>query len=146
MNPGLLQKAFFSLTFFFLFVMLFFLYLKDYFHGIFCKVTGNPQRETDEETEFVLDSVSHVSCTLARGTTGCSISLCFHFFCVCVWSLLNGSLQQHLSHLCPLFFVLSLPRSPPFSGPACLVPRALYLLNSPQKEKKCTPNINKTSL
>lgn len=47
------------------------------------------ERNGDKETEVVSDSISRVSCTLARGTSGCSVSLYFlfsffWFVCVCV--------------------------------------------------------------
>lgn len=65
------------------------------------------------------------------------------FFCVCAWSLLTGS-QRHPSPFPRIFLLPSLP-SFLKSCILYLVPRALYLLNLPQKEKKHLPNISKTS-
>lgn len=99
-----------------------------------CKVTGNMERETD--------SLSHVSCTLARGTVGVfNVSLFSLFFCVCVCVCVVFIDSVPEATTFPLFP----PHVLPFSGPTYLVPRALYLLNLPQKEKKRTSNISKTS-
>lgn len=80
-----------------------------------------------------------MSCTLAGGTTGCSMSPFLFSFCVCVviywlWSPLQPQIFQFSSPHC---FLPSLSHCL-CSGPTYLVPGALYLLNLPLREEKET--------
>lgn len=88
-------------------------------------------------------SISHVSCTLARGTTGCSMSLYFQFFCVYVFidwvpaatlfPPFSASYYPSLTALLSQVFLTSCPSS------------TIFIKFTTKEEKKRIPNISKTS-